>query len=369
MKNIFITLALLLTVGISVSQAQLATDSWAFGFGGTYPRYVSVNVQPLNSNIGGFLSLQRNFTENVGLRLRAGYYHMEGKREPATPNEQKVATNLINGDLDFLYYINPCTRISPYLFAGAGVGARILKYNYQATYLDETETAFSFNVGGGVEWTINPDWKILTEYGYHTMFNSELDGTIAPVPLEVNGRDSYMTLNIGLLYYFDKGKPSKMCEPCPQGITMEAKDVDYNRIEDMIIKHIPKEVVKEVVVDRYIRAISDDRLVLVGVNFAFDKSDLLPESYPVLDNAVKLLNDKPNVNVEIEGYTDYIDTKEYNQKLSEERAQTVKNYLVSKGIAEGRLTTIGFGKSNPIADNTTEEGRAMNRRIVFRIIK
>ncbi|MCX6168128.1 MAG: OmpA family protein, partial [Ignavibacteriales bacterium] len=62
-------------------------------------------------------------------------------------------------------------------------------------------------------------------------------------------------------------------------------------------------------------------------------------------------------------------TQEYNQKLSEERAQTVKNYLVSKGIAENRLTTIGFGKSNPIADNKTEEGRAMNRRIVFRIIK
>jgi len=75
------------------------------------------------------------------------------------------------------------------------------------------------------------------------------------------------------------------------------------------------------------------------------------------------------VNVEIEGYCDWIGTEEYNQKLSEERAQTVKSYLVSKGIAETRLTTIGFGKTNPIADNKTDEGRAMNRRIVFRIIK
>ena len=160
-----------------------------------------------------------------------------------------------------------------------------------------------------------------------------------------------------------------MCEPC-QGITAAANDMtDYNKIEDMIIKHIPKEVVKEVVVDRYIRAISDDRLVLVGVNFAFDKADLLPESYPVLDNAVKLLSDKSDVNVEIEGYCDYIGTEEYNQKLSVERAQTVKVYLVSKGIAENRLTTIGYGKGNPIANNETEEGRALNRRIVFRIIK
>jgi outer membrane protein OmpA-like peptidoglycan-associated protein len=151
---------------------------------------------------------------------------------------------------------------------------------------------------------------------------------------------------------------------------MEMKDMtDYNRIENMIKQHIPKEVIKEVIVDKYIYAISEDRLVLVGVNFAFDKSDLLPESYTVLDKAVKLLNDKPNVNVEIEGYTDYIGTAEYNQTLSVERAQTVKDYLVFKGIAERRLSTIGYGKGNPVADNETEEGRAMNRRIVFRILK
>ena len=121
-------------------------------------------------------------------------------------------------------------------------------------------------------------------------------------------------------------------------------------------------------VDKYIMAISNDRLVLVGVNFAFDKSDLLPESYPVLDKAVKLLNDKSNVDVEIEGYTDYIGSDAYNQELSIQRAQTVMTYLVSKGIAQTRLSTIGYGKGNPVADNTTEEGRRMNRRIVFRII-
>ena len=121
--------------------------------------------------------------------------------------------------------------------------------------------------------------------------------------------------------------------------------------------------------DNYIYAISEDRLVLIGVNFAFDKSDLLPESYPVLDQGVKLLKDSPEVDVEIEGYTDWIGTAEYNQTLSEERAMTVKKYLVSKGISESRLTTIGYGKGNPIVSNETDEGRAMNRRIVFRIIK
>jgi outer membrane protein OmpA-like peptidoglycan-associated protein len=174
-----------------------------------------------------------------------------------------------------------------------------------------------------------------------------------------------------LNYFFGKGPASKQCETCPcEGIASVAKDMtDYKRIEDMIIKHIPVEVVKEVVVDKYIAEVSNDRLVLVGVNFAFDKSDLLPESYPVLDKAVKLLNDRPSVNVEIQGYTDYVGTESYNQELSVERAKTVKAYLVSKGIAETRLTTVGYGKGNPVANNDTEEGRMMNRRIVFKIVK
>jgi OOP family OmpA-OmpF porin len=369
MKNFLITLALIITIGLGVSQAQTYTDSWAFGFGGTYPRLVSVNVQPLNSNYGAFLSLQRNFSENVGLRLKVSYLHLEGKISPATDDLDKVVTNLLKGDLDVLYYLNPCEPISPYVFAGGSVGLRMLRENYATRYLDENETALALNLGVGVEWTIAPQWKILTEYGYHTLFNSELDGTIAPIPEEINGRDSYMTLNLGLLYYFGRGEPSKKCEPC-RGLSMEMRDMtDYNKIENMIKQHIPKEVIKEVVVDKYIYAIAEDRLVLVGVNFAFDKSDLLPESYTVLDKAVKLLNDKPNVNVEIEGYTDYIGTADYNQKLSVERAQTVKDYLVFKGIAERRLSTIGYGKGNPVADNETEEGRAMNRRIVFRILK
>jgi OOP family OmpA-OmpF porin len=353
-------------IGSTVSQAQIATDSWAFGFGVSYPRFSSVNIQPLNKDIGGFLSLQRNFSENVGLRFKVGYSELEGQWINPYNVPILESTDLLNGDLDVLYYFAPCSSLSPYLFAGGEVGLRML-HNNQTTYLDQNETSTGLNIGAGVELKVSSNLKIIAEYGYHQTFNSELDGTIAPE--EVNGKDAYMTVNLGLQFYFAKGNPSKICEPC-QGITAAANDMtDYNKIEDMIIKHIPKEVVKEVVVYKNIISVSDDKLVLVGVNFAFDKADLLPDSYPVLDDAVKLLNDKSGVNVEIEGYCDYIGTVDYNQKLSEERAQTVKNYLVSKGIAKNRLTTVGYGKSNPIADNKTDEGRAMNRRIVFRIIK
>lgn len=366
MKKILITIAIMLTVGMGVSQGQTVTDSWAFGFGFSYPRFSSVNVTSLNSNYGGYLSLQRNFSEHVGLRLKGSYLHIEGQWNDPVYNQITEKTSLITGDLDLLYYLVPCAPVSPYIYAGVGGNYKTIS-NGQTVYPDDNKFGSHLTVGTGAEFKLNPNWSLVTEFGYHWTNNSELDGTI--VPTELNGRDTYLVLSAGFNLFFDQGKPSEQCEPC-QGVAQDNRDMtDYNRIDEMIKNHIPKEVIKEVVVEKTIYAVSEDRLVLVGVNFAFDKSELLPESYTVLDKSVRLLKDNPNVNIEIEGYTDYIDTKEYNQILSEERAQTVKNYLVANGIAENRISTVGYGKSNPIADNTTEEGRALNRRIVFRIIK
>lgn len=366
MKALVMTLALVLATGVGAPRAQTVTDSWAVGFGASYPRFYSINVTSLNSDYGAYLSIQRNTSESVGLRLKGGYSHLEGQWRDASLRLIKESTDLIRGDLDLLYYLVPCAPVSPYLFAGVG-GSYGHVTNGQTERPNDNRFGSQLSIGTGAEYKINPRWGLVTEFGYHITNDSGLEGAVAP--LEVNGRDSYIVLSAGLNFLFGKGEPSKECEPC-QGMTPEMKDLtDYGRIEDMIVKHIPREVTKEVVVDKYIVAISEDRLVLVGVTFAFDKSDLLPASYSVLDRAVTLLSGKPDVKVEIEGYTDYVGTEAYNQQLSVERAQTVKTYLVSRGIAANRLTTIGYGENNPVVDNKTEEGRAMNRRIVFRIIK
>ncbi|MBY0275031.1 OmpA family protein [Candidatus Binatia bacterium] len=105
------------------------------------------------------------------------------------------------------------------------------------------------------------------------------------------------------------------------------------------------------------------KIVLRGVNFDFDKATLQPQGKPILDEAARILKENPSINVQVQGYTDAIGSVEYNLKLSDRRAATVKNYLVSQGVAASRLTTKGFGKSNPVATNDTADGRAQNRRV------
>jgi OOP family OmpA-OmpF porin len=106
------------------------------------------------------------------------------------------------------------------------------------------------------------------------------------------------------------------------------------------------------------------------VQFETDSATLLPRSKTLLDEVARAMTDHPEVkHVLIEGYTDAKASRSHNQKLSEDRVASVKVYLVSKGIDGGRLRTKGFGETHPVGDNKTDEGRAQNRRVEFRILK
>jgi OOP family OmpA-OmpF porin len=111
----------------------------------------------------------------------------------------------------------------------------------------------------------------------------------------------------------------------------------------------------------------NDVLILRGVNFDFDKATLTVEAKGILDQVASALQARPDIKVEIDGHTDGKGSVPYNQKLSERRAASVKAYLVGKGVDGGRMTTAGFGKSRPIADNKTDEGRALNRRVELKV--
>jgi outer membrane protein OmpA-like peptidoglycan-associated protein len=110
------------------------------------------------------------------------------------------------------------------------------------------------------------------------------------------------------------------------------------------------------------------KIVLRGVNFDFNKSDIRPDSRPVLDEAADVLKEHPNVRLAVEGYTDDIGSDAYNEQLSVRRAEAVFRYLVNRGVAPERMEVVGYGESRPVANNDTEAGRAENRRVELRVV-
>ena len=112
-----------------------------------------------------------------------------------------------------------------------------------------------------------------------------------------------------------------------------------------------------------------ERIVLRGVNFDFDQSTIRPDAAVILDEAARILKGRDDVQVAVAGHTDWTGTDDYNQGLSERRAASVRDYLVGQGVAAGRLSTRGYGESQPVASNETREGRALNRRVELNVLE
>ena len=108
--------------------------------------------------------------------------------------------------------------------------------------------------------------------------------------------------------------------------------------------------------------------VIQGINFKLRSADLLRNSLPLLDRAVEVLKTYPEIKLEISGHTDNRGKADFNRDLSQKRAEAVRNYLISRGIAAERIVAVGYGLDKPIADNKTESGRSKNRRTEFRIL-
>jgi OOP family OmpA-OmpF porin len=109
-----------------------------------------------------------------------------------------------------------------------------------------------------------------------------------------------------------------------------------------------------------------DVVVLKGVNFANNSAQLTPESMVILDEVAASLNKRADVRAEVAGHTDDRGAADYNRSLSQRRAESVRSYLVSKGVDASRLTARGYGEDSPMADNKTSAGRAENRRVELR---
>ena len=139
----------------------------------------------------------------------------------------------------------------------------------------------------------------------------------------------------------------------PAAIDQLAKDIFYT-VE-------AREILQEVV-EVEAAAVVPEVIELDTITFAFDQYELTPEAKMGLDENLERLSSQPDLSIVIQGHTDSIGTEDYNQKLSEQRAQVVHEYFISKGVSPERMQTVGYGESRPAADNSSAQGRALNRR-------
>jgi outer membrane protein OmpA-like peptidoglycan-associated protein len=110
-------------------------------------------------------------------------------------------------------------------------------------------------------------------------------------------------------------------------------------------------------------ALNKDGFIALYINFDTGKSDIKPESQPIVAQIAELLKANPDLKVSIEGHTDNVGTPAANKTLSESRAKSVLNAVAALGVPAARMGSVGWGQERPVADNRSEEGRAKNRRV------
>jgi len=113
----------------------------------------------------------------------------------------------------------------------------------------------------------------------------------------------------------------------------------------------------------------DKPIVLHGVKFEFDKSRLTVKADSLLDLVAISLKKHPDAKVDVIGHTDWVGSEAYNQNLSIQRAEAVRDYLIRNGVKAENLTYRGYGETQPMADNKTDAGRALNRRVELKRIQ
>jgi len=373
---------LLLMSNVFAQTRSVASDAWGVGFGLTYPMYVGINGASLNTSemYGGHILIQRNWSEHIASRFKGSFNHVAAQYygDYVANNGDFVTNNMITGDLDLIYYFAPCEPWSLFLVTGIGVNYNKAEGNGVDAALDgESNIAPQFNFGAGIEIRIGEDWRIRGEGTLHTMGNSKIDGRDTRDGSQNgffggsffggNSNDTWVNADLGLLYYFSKGEPSKICklytgiaevdydkiEEIVRRYQTEPTQIDYNRIEDIVKRHSQRPV--------------EDNWTLLGVNFDFNKATLRSEAYPILDNAAEILLTHPDVSVDIVGHTDQVGSDKNNDKLSLQRAESVKKYLIAKGVDSSRLNTVGKGKRELLFKDNDPTSRLYNRRIEFRV--
>jgi outer membrane protein OmpA-like peptidoglycan-associated protein len=338
-------------------------------------------------------------TRGFSAGLLTGYEELKSNQEPALDGVTYLKLQAIPVAFVGWFHFAPNKPFNPYLYFGAG---GLLYKRQDGNGVGQTGGQFKTSIyipfGAGFEAFVSKDVSLAVDFGYRIQ-DDYTDGRKAG---KIGG---YATAKAGVNFYFGtsdrereeiaKAKAQHLrdladAEAQRQKALADAEaarvkalsdaealrmrgqtDAEARRIKDStdaaalrlaeMNAHRPVDTV--IVLER------GKTVILRGINFEFNKATLTMDSETTLRLAYNALLASPDVNVLIVGHTDNVGSAAYNKKLSLRRAQTVKSWLVGKGVTVKRLTVAGKGFDEPLNDNSTDEGRANNRRIEFRVLK
>jgi outer membrane protein OmpA-like peptidoglycan-associated protein len=262
--------------------------------------------------------------------------------------------------------------VHPYLGGGAGVVQfnndtdAFLGADTNTSYASE----FGYQAGAGVGFTLAP--RLTLSVDYRHLWTQKAGFTINPFPAVVGPfrmDERYLadTAMISVRYFLGPAAPPPPVAappppPPPAPVTAPAPPPP-----PVAVAPAPCNPPAGFKVDANCHII-DQTFVVHGVDFELNSTKLTIPSAEALDQAARAFAAEPQLRVEVQGFTDSTGPREYNLKLSQGRADSVRTYLIGRGVDGSALTAHGYGPDSPVASNATKEGRAQNRRVTFNII-
>lgn len=291
-----------------------------------------------------------------------------------------------NLNLNVLFRYKPVkTRLNPYIAAGAGFN--FIEDVSQARK-DPSYTALSIPFGVGVNYELKEHIMVSVQALYNRTFSDAIDN----YPLDADGaapgvsprqdfddkdHDDYFTLTAGLVFTFG-GKEKKKTDTNAiyrqsldnmKTAEQAYKEAAHNLNQARQLNEETSTALNELqdALDQVPQQSEELKAELVhivnNIQFVYDKAEIIEPAYEELNSLASILELYPGLSVEIAGRADQKGSKDYNDKLSMQRAQTVKDYLVNKGIRKSRIKVVSLGKTNPLMDGSSQTAYAQNRSV------
>ncbi|SDK77915.1 OmpA-OmpF porin, OOP family [Pseudomonas delhiensis] len=337
LKSTFAVGSLVATFSLgALAQGTGAVEMEAFG-----KRYFTDSSRDIeNGNLYGG-SLGYFLSNDLALVLSYGEYHDMTSYDAFPPNGHKdVKGNL--AALDGVYHFGtPGAGLRPYV--SGGFAHQNISNLPPRTGRDHSTFA---NVGAGLKYYFTEN--LFAKAGLDGMYN-------------LDAQEAEWMAGVGVGVNF--GGSSKAAKPAPVAPPEVCSDSDNDGVCDNVDK-CPDTAANVTVDESGCPAVAEVVRVELDVKFDFDKSRVKEESYGDIKNLARFMNQYPATTTTVEGHTDSVGPDAYNQKLSERRANAVRDVLVSEyGVGSERVSAIGYGETRPVADNASEAGRAVNRRV------